>query len=133
MTEKYKIETKCAAINELDLQLMIERISDPNDELTYSSGWPRDLAEKIAEQYKAFLWISKLHPDKILVPFREVDEFWHQHILHTRQYVQDCQNIFGRYLHHTPHKQRTEEDSRFYEEHSKTTLEILMKEFPEID
>jgi hypothetical protein len=133
MKKTYKIETKCPAINSLNLQPMIDRISDPDDELTYSSGWPRDVAETIAEQYKAFLWIAKLHPDKILIPFREVDEFWHQHILHTEQYVSDCQAIFGKYRHHRPHKQKTEDDRLFYEKHSQETLEILMKEFPDIE
>lgn len=134
MSEKnYFIETKCPAINALNLHPMIDRISNPEDELTYSSGWPREVAEKIAEQYKAYLWLVKIYPDKVLIPFREVDEFWHQHILHTQQYHADCEAIFGRYLHHIPHGQKTEEDFAFYEKHSEETLELLMKEFPEID
>ena len=128
-----KIITKCPALNALDLEPMINRISDPEDELTYSSGWPREVAEKIGEQYKAFLWLLKIHPDKIIVPFREVDEFWHQHILYTKKYVEDCQNIFGYYQHHIPHKQKTEEDKTFYEFHSDETLRLLLEEFPDID
>ena len=32
----------------------------------------------------------------------DVDEFWHQHILDTRKYRDDCENIFGHYMDHTP-------------------------------
>ena len=43
-----------------------------------------------------------LYPDEVLVPTKDMDEFWHMHILHTKFYMKDCQNLFGRYLHHTP-------------------------------
>jgi len=33
----------------------------------------------------------------------EVDEIWHHHILDTRQYVKDCDCIFGYYFHHYPY------------------------------
>lgn len=31
-----------------------------------------------------------------------VDELWHLHILHTKEYFNFCENVYGRYLHHTP-------------------------------
>lgn len=36
-------------------------------------------------------------------PSEEVDEFWHNHILDTQKYHQDCDMIFGKYLHHYPY------------------------------
>ena len=31
-----------------------------------------------------------------------VDPFWHNHILHTRQYAVFCENVFGQFVHHEP-------------------------------
>ena len=39
----------------------------------------------------------------MLPPSEEVDEFWHNHILDTRKYKQDCEQIFGFYLEHYPY------------------------------
>jgi hypothetical protein len=37
-----------------------------------------------------------------LVPAKDIDEMWHQHILHTLKYAQDCERVFGRFVHHSP-------------------------------
>src|SRR4029077_17061635 len=34
---------------------------------------------------------------------KDVDEFWHTHILQTTKYHRDCESVFGKYLHHEPH------------------------------
>lgn len=53
-------------------------------------------------KYKAFLAFRLEHSEADPKPECDVDEVWHRHILHTRQYEQDCLNIFGHHLHHTP-------------------------------
>lgn len=44
------------------------------------------------------------HPGQWLVPSPDVDEIWHAHILHTREYARDCEDVFGPggFLHHSP-------------------------------
>ncbi len=37
-----------------------------------------------------------------LTPTREIDEVWHNFILHTKFYDEYCQNNFGRFIHHNP-------------------------------
>ena len=37
-----------------------------------------------------------------IVVSKDVDEFWHTHILHTMKYTEDCERVFGTYLHHNP-------------------------------
>lgn len=64
--------------------------------------WTRKDALHCIELYKKFLWLHKLHPEAQLVPTREIDECWHNHILHTKAYLTDCLAIFGHYLHHAP-------------------------------
>lgn len=64
--------------------------------------WPADLAAQCQVLYKRFLWLNRLYPQQTFVPTRDIDEYWHNHILHTKTYVRDCQQLFGRYLHHQP-------------------------------
>lgn len=54
------------------------------------------------EAYKKFLFVCYRYPEQTIVPNHTVDAFWHKHILFTKSYVTTCQEIFGRYLHHTP-------------------------------
>ena len=51
------------------------------------------------------------------------DLFWHLHILDTRQYIEDCKNIFGYYLHHNPFTElkKTPKISWKHEDIHKTT------------
>jgi hypothetical protein len=57
----------------------------------------------LAEQeYRRFLALHLAFPDSDIVPCKLVDTIWHQHILDTRAYHEDCDAIFGSYLHHPP-------------------------------
>lgn len=70
--------------------------------------WIKSEAEQCCLLYKNFLWLNKKHfasplsSEFDLVPTREIDEFWHNHILYTQQYMKDCYYIFGHYFHHEP-------------------------------
>jgi len=67
-------------------------------------GWPSDQAESVEQEYKRFLYAltQKGREEIISPPSQEVDEFWHQHILDTRKYRDDCQKLFGHYMDHIP-------------------------------
>lgn len=69
------------------------------------SGWLLEDAEKTCRQYRNFLFLNKKYHDqhKDLPPSEDIDEFWHNHILDTEQYIKDCQHIFGSYMHHYPY------------------------------
>jgi hypothetical protein len=64
--------------------------------------WVKADAEYCCQLYKNFLYLQKKHHPAGLVPTKEIDEFWHNHILYTKQYTYDCEQIFGHYLHHEP-------------------------------
>jgi hypothetical protein len=64
--------------------------------------WQVQDALRALKHYKNFLWLHTLYPNTTFVPSKEIDECWHNHILHTEHYMQDCQQLFGRYLHHAP-------------------------------
>lgn len=86
-------------IDQLDLQYIIDSMCSDTYPLP---RWTLDDAKKCSQLYKNFLLLHKKHLSVSLVPTREVDEFWHNHILYTEIYTKDCLNIFGHYLHHRP-------------------------------
>lgn len=88
-----------AYIKRLNLGYIIETMCSVSYPLP---RWTLLDAEHCCHLYKNFLLLQKVHITEHLVPTREIDEFWHNHILHTKQYMTDCMNIFGHYLHHAP-------------------------------
>lgn len=64
--------------------------------------WTFEDAMQCAALYKNFLFLQKKYPSQTFVPSKQIDEFWHNHILYTKNYTHDCMNIFGHYLHHEP-------------------------------
>jgi len=64
--------------------------------------WTEDALVEAETAYRRFLALNLLHPTEQLAVNAVVDEYWHQHILHTLKYAEDCQKIFGFYLHHDP-------------------------------
>ncbi len=71
--------------------------------LIKESGWQPEQAIRAEKLYRGFLSLSALYPKQACVPTQEIDDFWHAHILDTRKYMADCQDIFGYYLHHFPY------------------------------
>jgi len=55
------------------------------------------------QEYQRYLTLKVLYPRVELVPNKLVDEFWHAHILDTKAYHEDCNKVFGYYLHHYPY------------------------------
>lgn len=86
-------------IENLNLDYIVEAMCSSSYPLP---RWTKEDALKCCRLYKDFLILKKIHRNIALVPTREIDEFWHNHILYTKEYVADCMNIFGHYLHHQP-------------------------------
>lgn len=53
--------------------------------------------------YKKWLIIHACYPELSTAPSEKLDEYWHMHILDTKKYMEDCQFVFGYYLHHYPY------------------------------
>jgi hypothetical protein len=94
-------EQVIAAIEALDLESVKLRIMDPK----LGEGWTREYADRIGQAYKVYLSMLAKHPDHAedILLSEDVDEFWHTHILQTIKYTDDCEAVFGKYLHHAPH------------------------------
>jgi hypothetical protein len=98
-----------AAIQALDLDPIRLRVMDKES----GEGWTPEYAETIEQAYRTYLTMLVKHPEDAedIVVSKDVDEFWHAHILHTMKYTEDCEKVFGTYLHHNPHVgERTQAD-----------------------
>lgn len=107
------IQGKISLIMNLDLSKVSRKIMSEEGQ-----GWDIETTQRVEQLYREYLTIALLNPGKIS-PTGEVDKYWHQHILDTRQYMDDCKAIFGQYLHHDPNMgmdgDRTELEAIFEE------------------
>lgn len=85
-------------IDSLDLGPIGFKLMNPDS----GDGWSREKVERVMEVYKDFLYLSVTQSES-MVPTKDVDSFWHTHILDTAKYAADCENTFGFFLHHFPY------------------------------
>lgn len=115
-------------IQSIDFSMIIDKM------VGYDS-WLREDAEETCRLYRNFLFLKKKYGEKGIKvpPSKDIDEFWHYHILDTNKYQIDCENIFGYYLHHHPTYYGAEGDAKL--ERLKLSLielqKIHFKEFGE--
>ena len=93
------MEERFAQIDALDFTLLKRKLTHP----VQGEGWSSESAERVEAEYKRYLKITLKYPDERVSPSIDVDKFWHAHILDTQRYVEDCQSIFGYFLHHYPY------------------------------
>ena len=82
-------------IQELDLEPIRER-------LVKIGTFTEARSFEFEKEYRRFLTLKVLHPNETIVPSHGVDLFWHEHLHFTEKYTSDCENIFGKFLHHDP-------------------------------
>jgi hypothetical protein len=106
--EKITPEQTVEAIFALDLDPIKLKLMDKDE----GHGWTRVEADRHEMEYKRFLALLAKFPDEVIAPNTDVDKFWHGHILDTMKYAEDCQHVFGYFLHHFPYfGMRDEEDA----------------------
>ncbi len=113
-------------INSLNLDPIIIKLMD-NDE---GLGWSFEYAKQIEIEYKKYLSLCLEYSNLAIVPAKPVDEFWHFHILDTLKYQEDCDMIFGHFLHHFPYfGMRGKEDAENLKNAWYETIELYNKKF----
>jgi hypothetical protein len=82
---------------------------------------------RMEEEYRRWLSLALTTKGDERIPIsREVDPFWHEHILFTKEYVEFGNKLIGKYIHHTPADAR---DIRELKGPYKRTLELYKKNF----
>ena len=117
-----------SAIQALDLESVKLRVMDPR----LGEGWTHEYADSIAIAYKQYLTMLvkyQDHAEDILLS-KHVDEFWHTHILQTMKYEDDCKQVFGQFLHHSPHVgEVSQADLAKRDRLAETTRQLYEREF----
>jgi hypothetical protein len=113
---------------QLDLSGLRFKLAHPEEGEAPSVGFI-DLMEA---EYRKFLALRLAYPDADIVPCKLVDEMWHRHILDTRAYAADCEQIFGGFMHHFPYfGLRGEDDAQALTDAYADTLERYRDAFGE--
>jgi hypothetical protein len=117
-----------SAIQGLDLEPVKLRVMDPK----LGEGWTREYADSIEIAYKNYLTMLVKYQDDAedILLAEDVDEFWHTHILQTIKYADDCQSVFGNFLHHSPHVgEVSQADLEERDEKAEKTRQLYQREF----
>jgi hypothetical protein len=83
---------------------------------------PLSKAMRAVDAYKKYVALHMAEPFNAHPMSGLVDEIWHEHILHTREYAQFCSRIIGWFLHHIP---STEDDETTTSEATQARLAQL--------
>src|SRR6266498_1678223 len=127
-SESKPVEQIVGAIQALDLEPIKVKLMDTEE----GQGWSREYVDQMEIAYRRFLTLSVKYPEETIAPSKDVDKFWHGHILDTMKYAEDCQNVFGYFVHHFPYfGMRGEEDAANLAEAGRTTKRLYEQEFGE--
>lgn len=98
--------------------------------LELERGWTAEFSNEVEDLYRKFLALNIRYPGKKICPSGPIDDFWHAHILDTRAYEQDCERLFGQYLHHFPYfGMRGPEDELALAESFRESLDLFVLHF----
>ncbi|MEO0839107.1 MAG: glycine-rich domain-containing protein-like [Cyanobacteria bacterium J06643_5] len=86
-------------LKQLDLRAIAYELMHASE----GENWTFEQTKQAIYHYSMFLCLINLYPERILVPTHEIDMVWHYHILDTMKYAEDCQMLFGRFVHHFPY------------------------------
>jgi hypothetical protein len=96
--DKTLLQAALKVTSEWNFDLAVEKLTENN-----SGKWSAERAERAVLNYKRYMALTKALGGLQLVPNADIDEIWHMHILDTRAYMADCDDLFGSYLHHYPY------------------------------
>lgn len=66
----------------------------------FPQDWSREQREESLRRYRLWLALKQRHPGARLAPTRDIDLFWHLHMLSPVAYYRDCIRLFGKLLDH---------------------------------
>lgn len=116
------------AIAELDLRPIKVKLMDSHS----GECWSQEYTDHVEVWYRRFLLLSQKYPSTAIVVNDAIDTFWHYHILDTRKYAEDCQAVFGHFLHHFPYfGMRGDEDAANLQRSFSNTMQLIELEFGE--
>jgi len=95
-------------------------------------GWTFDFACRVAQEYRRFIILcleKQQDANYIILPSRQIADFWHLHILDTEKYIEDCQHSFGFILHHYCGRQTDQDMAKLREAYYFKTFALYRSTF----
>src|SRR2546429_3743294 len=92
------IATATERVNQIDLSPINRILQHENP-----TFWTDEVLAQTEADYRRLLVLNLLYPTETFVLNKILDDYWHHHILDTHKYAEDCQLIFGYFLHHDPY------------------------------
>lgn len=128
---KSQVLEALAKVQMIDFRQIRFKLANDKD----GERWSIQDIEKAQLLYTCFitLLLAYRHLPITLAPPVLADKFWHQHILDTRKYMKDCNELFGEYLHHFPYfGMRGKEDAEELQTAGRTTWKLMEEHFGHI-
>ena len=67
---------------------------------SFPKDWSPERTQAALGNYRKFLLLAAKNPGRPIAPTRDIDQFWHLHMLHPQAYYDDCQRLLGKILDH---------------------------------
>lgn len=116
--------------------MLIQEIRSNVEELTFDApgvmdtfsrrlgrenAWSQSYVARVVREYRRFLLLAAT-TEEIVTPSDAVDQAWHLHMIHTRDYRRACKRLFGQMLDHTPSKGGRAEREKFETAYARTLV-----------
>lgn len=88
-----------AYLAQYDFSFLKERFEDEHPEYAGRSA-------ELTEELRKFLWLPCIHDGPLAAMSHGVDGQWHVFQVHTPQYREFCERVYGRSLDHQPRSER---------------------------
>jgi hypothetical protein len=93
------VEEMRSRLERLDLGPIRYKLHHPQK----GRGWSKKRIDRTEAMYRNWLFLVGTDPSFPAVPFADIDDMWHAHMLDSLKYFWDSEMLFGRYLHHFPY------------------------------
>ncbi len=84
----------------VDVAISVDLLAASERSDTFPQDWSRERRERGLSRYRRWLALKQEHPNSAMAPTREIDLFWHLHMLSPVAYHRDCVANFGGLLDH---------------------------------
>jgi hypothetical protein len=99
-------------------------LTNPMKLVAMESGMSHEELATAEDLYRKFLTLKAENPEMELTPPVIVDYVWEAHLKFSRQYMADCDMLFGEYMHHNPQMEEGKLEAPFA-----ATRELFQKNY----
>ncbi len=95
----YLLAEATRRVEQIGFSMLRMKLQDSSE----GPGWDDEQCDIVEREYRRYLILNLVFPERGMAPSKDVDTFWHYHILDTGAYESDCREHLGFFLHHFPY------------------------------